>query len=154
MYDVWGMCFWEKPILKEKGTPVDFTQACLASKAIDNGDPEAMCVMGNCYCNGNGVIKNLEKAFLLYKVAAENGWKDAYYNLGAMYYYGYGTNKNNDEALKWLLLAINDNLGNGELEYTVAKIYQEKVICKMQIYLWLLQSRKTINRLTYYKLNC
>ena len=127
MYDVWGMCFLGKAYLEGKGTPVDFTQAfAWLQKAIDNGDPEAMCVMGNCYCNGNGVIKNLEKAFLLYKVAAENGWKDAYYNLGAMYYYGYGTNKNNDEALKWLLLAINDNLGNGELEYTVSKIYQEK----------------------------
>lgn len=69
MYDVWGMCFLGKAYLEGKGTPVDFTQAfAWLQKAIDNGDPEAMCVMGNCYCNGNGVIKNLEKLFYYIKL--------------------------------------------------------------------------------------
>ena len=49
--------------------------------------------------------KNYTKALQLLHKAEKNGNKSAFYSLGYMYYYGYGTKKDYTEALKWFLKA-------------------------------------------------
>lgn len=54
------------------------------------------------YSNGKGVQKNDTQALHWYTQAAENGEKDAQYNLGMMYLNAEGTAKNLPLAKKWL----------------------------------------------------
>ncbi|CAB4419710.1 unnamed protein product [Rhizophagus irregularis] len=54
-----------------------------------------------CYYNGEGVEKNLEKAFYWYQKAAENGNKNAMLSLINNYINGEGTEKNVEKAFYW-----------------------------------------------------
>jgi uncharacterized protein len=58
--------------------------------------------LGVCYDNGFGTKKDLMKAFEWYKTAADEGHKEAMYNLYLMYRDGKGVKKNNKLALKHL----------------------------------------------------
>jgi TPR repeat protein len=51
-----------------------------------------------CYKNGEGIEKNLEKAFDWYQKAAENDIKEAIFNLALLYENGEGTKKNLEKA--------------------------------------------------------
>lgn len=48
------------------------------------------------------------KAFSCYLQAAKNGYAESEFSLGTCYYFGLGTQQNNDEATKWLLKAKNN----------------------------------------------
>ena len=65
-------------------------------------DPEAslMCWYAKSYENGIFVPKSKEKAFKLYKEAAEKGHVEAQYFLGVCYEEGNGVVKNDEMALK------------------------------------------------------
>lgn len=53
------------------------------------------------YFGTNGVEKDYEKATDYYRLAAEQGYATAQYNLGNMYKYGLGTGRNYTEAVRW-----------------------------------------------------
>lgn len=53
------------------------------------------------YSEGLGVVKNEQKAFNLYMVAANKDMDDAIHNLGLCYEYGKGVKADKVEALKW-----------------------------------------------------
>ncbi|CEG36789.1 Extracellular protein SEL-1 and related proteins [Plasmopara halstedii] len=55
--------------------------------------------------NGDGIRKNEEKAFELFKQCAEAGIPPAFMNISNMYRSGTGTLKNEQKALKWLVKA-------------------------------------------------
>lgn len=67
----------------------------------DQNDPQAHCLLGLHYLNGEGVPKDVEKGFLLIKKAAEMGFADAYHELGVCYFRGEGTEKNINAAIRW-----------------------------------------------------
>ena len=61
--------------------------------------------MGNCYNEGVGVEQDLSEAVKWFRLAAEQGYAPAQFNLGASYNNGEGVAENKDEAIKWFRLA-------------------------------------------------
>jgi len=59
------------------------------------------------YKEGKGVEQDYEKAFNLYRLAADNNSPSAQYNLGLMFEEGQGVKQDYLEALKWYQLSIN-----------------------------------------------
>jgi len=57
------------------------------------------------YSDGDGVSKNYHEAIKWFAKSAENGSKDAKYNLGVMYYNGEGVSEDNVQAYMWMYLA-------------------------------------------------
>lgn len=58
------------------------------------------------YANGQGVVKNYAEAARLNRLAAEQGFAPAQYNLGLMYYNKQGVIQNYAEAVKWYRLPV------------------------------------------------
>ncbi|MEL7570270.1 MAG: tetratricopeptide repeat protein [Eubacteriaceae bacterium] len=57
--------------------------------------------MGVCYYTGKGVEQNYDKAVTSFRIAAEQGHKEAQYFLGLCYYNGNGLKQDYNEAAKW-----------------------------------------------------
>jgi len=53
------------------------------------------------YGKGGGVPQDYEGAIKSYRLAAEQGFAPAQYNLGAMYVEGLGVPQDHKEAVKW-----------------------------------------------------
>jgi TPR repeat protein len=66
-----------------------------------NGDPEAQYELGFYYEHGEGVEKDLEKAFEWYTKSAEQGDKNAQNHLGLCYANGNGVEQNLHRAIEW-----------------------------------------------------
>ena len=64
-------------------------------------------LLGKSFYHGSIVSQDYKKSFLLFKSASEKGLREAQFNLGMMYAEGIGTEKNEEEALKWFLSAAN-----------------------------------------------
>lgn len=88
------------------GAPRDYKEAAKWFKlASDQGHLEAMRSLADLYHDGYLIEDNNEAntiAFKLYKKAAEQGSELSMIDLAEMYYLGKGTEKNLDEALKWI----------------------------------------------------
>ncbi len=54
---------------------------------------------------GHGVVQSDSEALKWYLLAAEQGLKEAQFNIGMMHEYGHGLPKSNEEAVKWLQMA-------------------------------------------------
>jgi TPR repeat protein len=59
------------------------------------------------YANGHGVAQDHAEALKWYRLAADQGYADAQYNLGVLYKDGHGEPQDYAEALKWFSLAAN-----------------------------------------------
>ena len=59
---------------------------------------------------GQGVPQNLAEALKWYRLAANQGYTLAQYNLGMRYYEGTGVNQDPVEAYQWLSLAATKEL--------------------------------------------
>lgn len=76
-------------------------------KAAEQGHPSASRIVGLKYQQGEGVIKNYDKALYWFKKGAELGDYLAINNLVIMYEYGVeGVPKNYKEAIFWAKLAV------------------------------------------------
>lgn len=75
--------------------------------SADQGHVEALLDLGNAYYGGEGIDRNLNKAFEIYLQAAELGNADAQNNVGSMYGKGVGVSLSYENAVKWLRLAGN-----------------------------------------------
>ncbi len=89
----------------------------------DNGDVEAMKLLGEIYKNGNGVTKNYYKASYWLTRAAEKGNTSAQINLAFMYKTGDGAVKNPDEAIRLLRLAAEK--GDSKAQLFLGSIFLE-----------------------------
>lgn len=69
--------------------------------AARRGNSGAQYAIGNCYADGNGVVKNPEQAFYWYMKAAEQGHPDAQWSVGHCYEKGKGVSLNYREAVNW-----------------------------------------------------
>lgn len=84
----------------------DFAKAVeLFTSAADNGSAEALCKLGVCFLNGEGVEKNLKAAFDCFFEAANKGVVEAQNRLGVRYGRGEGVEKDEMEAVRWYKIA-------------------------------------------------
>ncbi len=67
----------------------------------ERGDHRAMYALGSMYSAGQGVEKNLKKAYELFYEAAKNGRVDAMYKLGLMYELGEGIKQDPKKAIRY-----------------------------------------------------
>uniref|UniRef100_A0AC34FM28 MYND-type domain-containing protein n=1 Tax=Panagrolaimus sp. ES5 TaxID=591445 RepID=A0AC34FM28_9BILA len=95
-------------------------------------DPEiGLIIQAEAYRHGDGVEKNLVKAFELYSKAAEKGNSNAMYNLGEMYNYGVGVKRDYEKSMYWLLKAANSTslympgTGISEAQHAIGVKYSE-----------------------------
>lgn len=94
-YKQWGLV-----IKRDDGVAVDYFQ-----KAAAAHNPDAMDNLGNCYKNGNGVDKDVEKAVEWYRKSAECGWLSGVYHYATCLRKGEGVEKDEKEALRWYMKA-------------------------------------------------
>jgi TPR repeat protein len=81
----------------------------LESKA-DKGDSSAQYELGEIYYIGDGVSKNLPKAFILFSKAAEMGLPEAQYSLGYIYKNGIGIEIDEKKSVQWFEAAAKNGV--------------------------------------------
>ena len=88
-------------------------------RIADQGDVDAQFTLGTIYsfsqimyAKGEGVLKDDAEAVRWYRLAAEQGYANAQFNLGVKYNFGEGVPKDDAEAVKWYRLAA----GQGHAE--------------------------------------
>jgi TPR repeat protein len=75
--------------------------------------------VGQCYTVGRGVQKNFSEAVRYYRLAADQGLKEAQYELGCSYEAGEGATKDSNEAKRWFRLAAAQ--GNVDAQRRISK---------------------------------
>ena len=80
----------------------------------ERGSSEAINLLGVITYQGDGVPKDPEKAFELWRGLAEQGNAYAQYSLGVCYYYGTGVGKDEKEAVKWYTKAAEQGYADGQ----------------------------------------
>ena len=109
-------------------------------KTLSNkGNLIAINNLGFMYERGYGVIRNPKKAVALYKKAAEGGIAVAQFNYGEALFLGNGIKKDNTEAKKWLLIAL--DRGSKDALYLLKDINklmskEENIEAKNRFILW------------------
>lgn len=92
---------------------------------VDDKSYSAMNNLAVLYSRGQGVEKNLEKAFELYRCACENGGKSIQFsNLASCYFYGRGTETDYQKALEASLKACEFG-GDGKAFQILYQCYNE-----------------------------
>lgn len=97
----------------------------LETLASHGNDAMAIVSLGSCYDRADGIDRNTDKAFELFKQAAKLGDFLALYNLGYYYFKGISTNPNNAEAEKNLLEAVRKNPKFMPAYQILAQIYDK-----------------------------
>lgn len=97
-------------------------------KAHDRSNIKATYKLGYCYLNRIGFNKDKEKAFQLFKIAAEKDYAPAMLDLATCYKKRIGTKKNLKEALKWYQLYL-DKTEKTNIE-EIEKV--EKIVKKLK----------------------
>ena len=105
----------------------------------NKGNLIAINNLGFMYERGYGVIRNQKKAVALYKKAAEGGIAVAQFNYGEALFLGNGIKKDNTEAKKWLLIAL--DRGSKDALYLLKDINkliskEENIEAKNRFILW------------------
>ena len=90
-----------------------------------HGDIYAQGMLGDRYYHGKGVEKNFEEAVKWYKKSAEQGVKQAQYNLAGCLEVGCGVKQNKEEALKWYRKSAEKGLW--EAKRAVKRIEAERI---------------------------
>ncbi len=72
--------------------------------ALD-GDVESQALLARRYSSGDGVKKDLYRAGIWYRRAAEGGCTEAQYQIGVMLLDGEGVTEDSNEGLEWISIA-------------------------------------------------
>ena len=91
-----------------------------SSDLFPSHDKDAQNRLGNCYENGEGVVKNMCEAVSWYTKAANQGNEDAQNSLGYCYEYGEGVGKDLREAVSWYTRAAYQ--GDKNAQYNLGKV--------------------------------
>lgn len=99
--------------LEKMSVAVEAYQKKEYKKALDiamdwarKDNPQAQEMVGLMYKNGLGTDIDNKLAFTWLMKAAENGKAPAAHNIGVMFFFGTGVNKNMVNSLKWLNIAV------------------------------------------------
>lgn len=87
------------------------------------GDPVAQHLVADAYMDGNGVPKDLRRAFGWYEAAAMQGNPDSEFNVGRAYEHGDGVEVNYKLALKWYTRAAEE--GSVQAQNNLAHMYMD-----------------------------
>ncbi len=96
------------------------------TQAVDAGFPVAEYILGRLYDEGQSVPHDPVKAIELYQKSSKKGYSPAQYALGCMYYFGEACEKNDSEALYWLLKAA-DEWEDPDIYITLALIFKDSM---------------------------
>lgn len=91
------------------------------SIAAEKDEPSALCDLALCYLNGDGVEKNVDKAYELLKKASAKEDIIAHNNLGYFYEKGFGAAKDEKKAVHHYKLAANE--GGVDANYNLYRCY-------------------------------
>jgi len=91
------------------------------TQASNNGSVEAVNLLGVCYIEGIGIIKNESVGFDLVKFAADKGDVTAMINIALLSFHGSGTSVNYIIAAEYLQKAA--EAGNGQAAYQLGQLY-------------------------------
>ena len=117
----------------------------LLSKAVLSKSHTARYNLGMAYYNGDGVLKNMEKAIQWLRIAEKQNFSEAQYTLGLILLEGQGgVSKNTSEGLRLLNKAskqkssISENLFRRERQgnLTIDKASDERMEPKSDILVW------------------
>jgi len=100
--------------------------AVLLERAAVQDYPAAQMQLGLMYSTGQGVDKDLDKAFQWMFKAASKGNVQAENNLATFYANGWGTARDNKEAIKWALKAGQD--GSKESAAYLVEVYEKGLL--------------------------
>jgi TPR repeat protein len=82
----------------------------LARESADEGSCFGQFVLGRCYDEGLGVVRDSTEAVRMYHLSAEQGYANAQYSLGFIFSKGKGVPKDYTEAVRWYRLAAEQGL--------------------------------------------
>lgn len=90
-----------------------------------NGEAEAMYLLGFMYLDGEGVTQDLAQTEALWLKAAEQDFELAAYSLGSFYLHGYGGAPDYKKAVQWYEKAY--DLGSVDAGYDLGVMYQNGI---------------------------
>ena len=108
---------------KVKQDCLDLAFAC-CEKAAEQGLPQAQCLFGVLYANGEGIPQDYDKALAWYRKAAMLNNADAQFHLGDCYLFGRGVNANNRTAAEWYRRSASS--GHEKAEQALRKLLGSK----------------------------
>jgi hypothetical protein len=76
---------------------------------VSKGGAGEQYELANCYFDGQGAVRDLPKAFNLYRLAASQGHVESQNKLGICYHNGHGIRSDQVEACAWWSLACTTN---------------------------------------------
>lgn len=107
---------------KPDNNEITFEFIDCVTEAAEGGDIDSQKYLMELYQFGSGCIEaNDEKVAYWAERAAENGDRDAMYEIGNMYLYGKGDNRNPEKSFYWLEKSA--ELGNHNSSYLLGKQY-------------------------------
>lgn len=86
------------------------------------GSGEAMCRLGMCYLQGQGVVRDVQEALRWFRRSAEAEDALGRYNLALCYAQGIGVRRSWKEAVRYFRLAAEQQLP--EAQYNLARCYE------------------------------
>lgn len=106
-------------------------------RSVEDGDPEAQCLLGQLYYYGHNVHQDYDIAYEWFKKASDQGVAMAQFHISLMYHTGNGLPKDDASAAAWLSYAaeLNDSKTNIVMDilehdgYEAAAEYVKNAIC-------------------------
>lgn len=94
-------------------------------KAAEKNIPYAFYYLGICYCNGNGLMADMQKSIDLFTLASNHNLGIAHNILGSCYEYGICVSKNMKKAVYYYELAANNHIYIAQLK--VSHCYKDGI---------------------------
>ena len=121
---------WKNGFMGEEyrihGRPISWIK-----KAAEEGRREWQCNLGNCYCYGLGVEKDIVVANHWYEKSAEQGSAQAQFNLGLSYYKEEGVEKDYCKAMYWFGKSAEQ--GDADAQLHIGRCLEETNACNVEI---------------------
>lgn len=109
-----------------EGDGINYMWTSFSELEKASGNPYAQLLLGNCYREGDEVVRDYEKAAYWYRKAAENDIPKAQYNLGVCYHQGLGVEQDYEKAIDWYHKAAQN--GDVEAQYTLGRLFKDGAI--------------------------
>ncbi|KAF3437154.1 hypothetical protein FNV43_RR19907 [Rhamnella rubrinervis] len=100
-------------------------------KAVEEGEPRSMELLGEMYARGDGVERNYTKALEWLTLASEKLVCSAYNGLGYLYVKGYGVEKNYSKAMEYFEKAAENEEAGGQ--YSLGLMYLKGIWVKKDV---------------------
>ncbi len=105
---------------------VSRTISILESSSNTTNSPLPMFEVSKIYADKALTIHDFKKAFDWSLRAAKLGHTESQANLGIMYYYGDGVDKNINESIKWYTVSANDGFENSQYALGIIHLQKER----------------------------